>query len=384
MLIPSTSVSVRAAFRSTAVFNPLQAVQTFLSDCALPATIEAMPDETFGVPIVWRNAKRRLCGCKMPVAVLADILGQIMDSDDRSESTVSQFATLAMMLSAFKLTRENRFIRDGLRVGRDNYVEWDNEARNEAANTALMGMLFPDLAYAMDSPCVMKGELTWNDIQGETPKGLIEYRREFTLHTNQRAIVWTMLLAENKGGIVEADRLVERCKGADQFVFHVKNGSVVGSTFRPIESVTAIAQMIGKGKRVAHAVTYERHNVNGVKTGVKSLNVDGLGEKLAAKQNRLFALDFNLQREAWECVQSGNLSPERFLILESYYAAEWDRLIEHKRADAYRIYRDAGGYWGHTKFYREVRKVVQWVQTQFIGEFSTKPGNVRTYRVCHE
>lgn len=385
MLVPSTSVSVRAALRSTvAVVDPLRAIQAFLRDCNLPATIETMPEDSFGVPVCWRNEKRHLLCCKIPIIVLADILGQIMLSDDRSESTVSQFNQLAMMLSGFKLSRENRYIRDGLRVERDNYVEWDNEARNEAATAATMGMLFPDIAYAMNAPCVMAGELTWQDVVGETPKGLIEYQREFTLHTKSESYVFTMPIVEDKSGIVKADKVIKRCKNASLFVFHVRSGSIVGSTLRPADAKTIAAQMIGKGKRVAHAVTYERHDLNGEKVGVKSLNVAGMDEKLTAKKQRLFALEFDLWRESWECVQNGTLSAHRFLILEAHYAAKWDSIIEHKRTDAYRIYRDAGGDLGHTTFYKEVQNVVKWVQTQFIGEFSTKPGNIRTYRICYD
>lgn len=384
MLVPSTSVSVRAALRSTDVSSPLQAIQAFLRDCKLPAVIEELPDSPFGVPVCWRNEKRHLLCCKIPVPVLVDILGQIMLSADRSESTVSQFNQLAMMLSGFKLSRENRYIRDGLRVGRDNFVEWDNEARNEAATTTTLGMLFPEIAYAMNSPCVMAGELTWQDIVGESPKGLIEYQREFILNTAEVSYVFTMPIVEDKSGVIKADNVIKRCKGSSLFVFHVRDGSIVGSTLRPADAKTIAAQMIGKGKRVAHAVTYQRHDLNGKKVGVKSLNVAGMAEKLTAKKQRLFALEFDLWRECWECVQNGTLSEHRFLILECHYAAKWDSVIEHKRTDAYRIYRDAGGDLGHTTFYKEVQNVVKWVQTQFIGEFVTKPGNIRTYRIYYD
>lgn len=331
------------------------------------------------IPVVWRNSDRLLCIVRIPVPVLVDILGQIAESTDRSEDTIWQFSQLAMMLSAFKLNRENRYIRDGLRVGRDNFVEWTSENRSEAAQTAIMGMLFPDLAFATGSPCVMSGTLTSRVVDVENRRGLAESVREFCFQTDSETYVFSVPYVQNADGSMLSERIWSNCEGKTRFVFHVKNGNIAGNTFRPAERSTIAAQMIGKGKRIAYRPTYQVQRINGKAIPVATLH--GLNENRNSKLQRLFGLQFDLHYDLQQLVNNGEMSQNWFDIVQSLYDAECDRLNGSYTAP-FKYYSDYYcGYMPERTFNRERHKVIEFVKTQFIGEREAKAGNIRTYRV---
>lgn len=302
MLLESTRKNLSAAIRLE--YNASN-FATFCKENGIPP-IEFQNQESRSVPICWRNADRLLCSLRIPLVTLAEICGAIMSSGERSELHIHTFNHIARMLAQFKITSDNVFIRDGLRVGRNDFVKWDETTISECANVALVGMLFPELGQIVGGPVVLRGTIASRLIEHDKGNGKLEPKREFTLTTENGDHVFMLSYEIGDDGTIVADIKNEEWKNHTQFVANFVDGKIFPMSFRPIDSESAVLQLIAKAKFGFFRQSRKEKQDDFVDADGYNVSA-GLNEHRQKKRARLFPRQLDLLGDMWQLVECGEL-----------------------------------------------------------------------------